>query len=125
MAKVTFITGDRSMTPITVGQVSLEMLRALGHGRTIITGSEGATEAVVAALAHAAEVPVEQYGTPVHTPEGHVDWDARHRAIAEAHQHDDLEIVFVHSDPMTSRVGRSLFEVWGDAVRIVSLHSML
>jgi hypothetical protein len=97
-----FITGDRSLDALNPGFVAVEMLRALAKGEDIMTGDNGGVEAVVRTLAEQAEFPVIVVASPKNEA-GYTDWDARHQGLS-----DEVRVLFVHSEPMSSRIGHSL-----------------
>ena len=105
-----FITGDRSMTPFYPGFAAVEMLRALGGGDSLATGSLEGVEAVVRELASQADVPLEQWAH-VETGEGKPDFDELFARLAED---ADVRVVVIHFDPAVSSVVAALFRHFDD-----------
>lgn len=124
MTETVFITGDRMMTPLYPGQVAVEMLRALAHGKNIATGDQLGIEEVVRVIGKLSEVEVEVVNSPImDVPEQWVDWDTRHKALLER---DGLEFVAIHVDPLSCTGVKSvLMTVPEDRLRLVSLEDFL
>jgi len=113
---VTFITGDRSASPFSMGLVALEMLRALGNGDQLMTGAENGIEAMVRHLAEEAEVDVIEVPTP--PLEGDTRWDERHATIRDT---GVKRFVVVHGDPLASHLVASLERVLDDDLHDLSI----
>lgn len=99
-----FITGDRSLDPITAFAVTYSSLATLKLTRedTVFTGMfDTGVERAVRYLFPSAEVILHDV-----TADGHVDLDLRNKVILETVD----QVVFVHSDPFNSRIGRSLVD---------------
>lgn len=105
-----FITGDRAAAPSMAMMVAIEMLRAVAAGDTIETGDNRGVEAQVRAIALETGIEVDVTPTPRNSDDER-DWDARH-ATLEAR--GVRSVVFVHADPMASRIGESLMRTLPD-----------
>lgn len=107
MTTKVFITGDRSVDPVTAFGVTLPVLAGLvnsfGADVGFATGSmnSGVERAVRYILPGVTEFP------HVNTDEGYIDFDARHKQVIE----DADYVVFIHSDPLASRIGKSLVDI--------------
>jgi hypothetical protein len=105
--KKIFITGDRSMDlVIAVGAVDAVI-------KDLIVQNNGDLSVATGNLAMGVERAV-RYIVPDHamnvfeyeqTAEGHVDFAEMFAALAN----DSDEIVFIHGDPSSSRIGKALF----------------
>jgi hypothetical protein len=114
------ITGDRTLSPVYPTMVLVEMLRAVSNGQDIITGTNDGVEALVRSAGQEADVPVAVIENPT-TPEGWIDWDARHAGISE-----DTTVLVIHADVHESRVGKSVLNtVPEDRVKLVTLADLL
>lgn len=110
-----FITGDRAVEPSgAIVPVLCIMLRiAVGDpGATFATGDNQGVETVVIGAGLLANVEVEVVTSP-YGEDGKVDWDARHESLVQV---DGLVFDFIHSDPLSSRIGKSLERIAGPRV---------
>lgn len=124
----TFITGDRSDSLIYPGLVAVEMLRVLGRGQTISTGSNPTgVDALVRHLADAAGVEVILVPLPVTTTdEGKPNWDEVARDVLELPYLS--EVVAIHTDPHASSIIRALMnamDATDDLLRLVTPAELL
>lgn len=108
-----FITGDRTAVP------PIALLGAsVTAGRALVAGNEVWTGELPTGVEAAAKFLLEQWGlTPNLVPAGD-SWEDRAR-LAKAVLGID-KILFIHSDPHTSRMLPPLLEAFGDALEIVS-----
>jgi hypothetical protein len=100
-----FITGDRSLNPVIAANAVLSVISQLLDQEPEIeigTGDlEGGVErAVRYFLPNAIEVKHNI------TDAGYVDFDERHKRVAGTFD----RVVFIHPDPLGSRIGKSLVE---------------
>lgn len=117
-----FITGDRQMTPIYPMQVTVEVVRALGKGAQIVTGTNVGVEQLVRELTDMAGVQVQVVEQTM-LPNGKPDFEGRARAMAVL---DDLtEVVAIHSDPHASRIIAALLANVEDKTRLVTPADLL
>lgn len=105
--KKIFITGDRSMDPVLAVRVVDQVLRGLvseNHGDlAIATGNLSAgVERAVRYLLPDQMANVFPYE---HTEDGRVDFEEMFKDLGT----ESDEIVFVHGDPSSSRIGKALF----------------
>ncbi len=121
MSKV-FITGDRQIAPIYVPLVYMEMLRTLGAGNTISTGTNGGVEMLVRTVAEQTGVTVEVVEQNT-LDNGKPDWDTRHAALTA--DEDVLEVLAVHADPFASSVVKSVMAHADDKMRLVGLADLI
>lgn len=98
-----FITGDRSIDPITAAVFVGQVLVALPEGTEVATGRLGGIEAAVRYLVPDALI----YGTADTSDES---LDARHVAAAD----DVSRVLVLHGDPLESRIYRSVLRAWTD-----------
>jgi hypothetical protein len=105
--KKIFITGDRSMDPVRAAGAVEAILKDLvvqnNGDLSIATGNlAGGVERAVRYLLPDEMTNVFPYEE---TADGHVDFDEMFAALAN----ESDEIVFVHMDPQSSRIGKSIF----------------
>lgn len=99
-----FITGDRSVDPLTAIPMVLKALEHSGvqESDTLATGSmEFGIERAVRYLLRADQLV---YST---NDEGKPDFDGLFEVVAKTFD----KVVFVHSDPLASKIGASLVKV--------------
>jgi hypothetical protein len=107
--KKIFITGDRSMDPVkaagAVEAVIKDLIDQNNGDLAVATGNlAGGVERAVRYLLPEGDVNVFPYEQ---TADGHVDFDEMFAALAD----ESDEIVFVHMDPASSRIGKALFKI--------------
>lgn len=107
---VTFITGDRSASPVYTPLVAIEMMRALNIDSDIVTGGAeggGGVNALVAEFAEAADVTI----SAEEREEGE-SWDAFHERVLAKWTPE--RVIAIHVDPHSSSVVRSLLGLTSD-----------
>lgn len=105
--KKIFITGDRSMEAFAaVGIVNavIEDLRRANAGTVIGIGTGNCAVGIERAVRYMTPVGSENVVSYTLDGEGNVDFEEAFRDLAE---HVD-EVVFIHTDPLSSRIGRAL-----------------
>jgi hypothetical protein len=117
-----FITGDRQFTPIYPMQVTLEVIRALGKGHTVATGTNGGVEELVRSLAEATDLNIDvvEHNT---LPNGKPDFLTRAQAMSMVE--DIVEVVVIHVDPHTSTVAAASLAHTEDKTRLVTPADLL
>jgi hypothetical protein len=105
--KKIFITGDRSMDPVVAAGAVEAILKDLvvqNQGElAVATGNlAGGVERAVRYLLPEGDVNVFHYEE---TDEGYIDFDEMFAELAD----ESDEVVFVHMDPQSSRIGKSIF----------------
>ncbi len=111
MSKV-FLTGDRSMPEVlavlpTVAQIT-QLRKEFGPDVELVTGTNSGFENVVRLVCEAMDVPVLTLEQST-GEDGKPDWDARHGQLT-----DFDRVVFVHGDPLSSSIGKSLTQFVDD-----------
>lgn len=105
--KKIFITGDRSMDPVKAAGAVEAILKDLivqnDGDLAVATGNlAGGVERAVRYLLPEADVNVFPYEQ---TADGLINFDEMFAALAD----ESDEIVFVHMDPQSSRIGKAIF----------------
>lgn len=107
-----FITGDRSLDPITALVAVDAMVQTLAteyptlRGMDLLTGDQGGVEAALRYL-----MPGVRVVPSTTLPSGKTDFDARH---GEALKDADVCWLF-HTDPLASNIYKSAVKYWGDS----------
>lgn len=108
-----FITGDRSVHPaMAMGVVAVAMLKLLkaDPATTFATGDNSGVESAVALVGLSTGIDVTVIASP-HKEDGSVDWDARHASLFAD---PDVHVTFVHGEPESSRIGKSLIAAYAN-----------
>ena len=110
-----FLTGDRSLDPMVSVLAAAHVVQQLtvsDPDLELVTGDLRGFEAAVRYL-----VPEAQVTESSALPGGKPDFDARHARVAK-----DVDLaVFVHPDPLDSRIYQSLVKFFDDdSLRVVS-----
>lgn len=101
--RTAFITGDRQ--GFDPSEVTLALLRAFASGAQVATGDNTGVEHTVRDVAQRAGVEVNVLETPFND-DGFRDFPRLHESLKTSF--DELDIVFLHSEPSSSRIGASL-----------------
>lgn len=117
-----FITGDRQFTPIYPMQVTLEVIRALGKGHKVATGTNGGVEELVRSLAETTDLNIDVVEQTM-LPTGKPDFEGRARAMAVLD--DIVEVVVIHVDPHSSTVAKAALAEVESKTRLVTPADLL
>lgn len=110
--KIIYITGDRSLDPITAVTLVNVILTKIGHelsqtgspGARFVTGnSKSGIERAVRYMLPEPVLDVMHYDI---NADGKPEFDEIHKIIAP----NIDEVYFIHNDPLSSRIGKSLHQ---------------
>jgi hypothetical protein len=109
-----FVTGDRSVDPMT----SLLMLTSGLEQAGFVSGQDSVATGTVE---HGIERAARYLGADTYTAgtesDGRTNWDVRHVQVVS----DFDKVLFVHLDPTSSTIGKSLAALVPDEQLIISL----
>lgn len=119
MTKRIYITGDRSINPLaavqvvgaTIANIAMKA-KATNEPFALITGN--APQGIEAAVRYLVPKQAVKVFEREMTAEGKVDFDTQHYLIKD----DVEEVIFLHTDPLSSTVGKSVAKIFdADKVR--------
>lgn len=119
MTKRIYITGDRSVNPLvavqvvaaTISNIAMEA-KAKDEPFALITGN--APQGIEAAVRYLVPKQAVKVFEREKDAEGKVDFDTQHYLIKD----DVEEVIFLHTDPLSSTVGKSVAKIFdADKVR--------
>lgn len=113
-----FITGDRQLSPIYPTQIAIELIKALGQGKTVVTGTLPGVEQVVREMLDKGEVAYTASEHPL------ADGKPNFPKYAELVLKHFDEVLVVHADPHSSSVVKA-FLMGGSKVRLVTPADLL
>lgn len=114
-----FVTGDRRAPELlALAPVAIEVLKRVVQSPepvTVATGTNPGVEAAARYIAEFAGLELTVVEQSIDETTGKPNWDARHASLVAD------EVLFIHGEPETSSIGKSLGRSLSDDVTLTTL----